>query len=72
MNLARVLKEGTGWSRNTVVTMLNRMEANGFLERVYDRSVSLLVDTMASSGSPSKREIEELYEILRKAEEGMP
>ena len=101
MNLTRALKGDKGWSKNTVITMLNRMEAKGavrheegeraklfypaidrtdaalqetrgFLERVYEGSVSLMVDAMASSKSPSKQEIEELYEILRKAEEGAP
>ena len=47
-------------------------ETRGFLERVYEGSVSLMVDAMASSKSLSKQEIEELYEILRKAEEGAP
>ena len=47
-------------------------ETRGFLERVYEGSVSLMVDAMASSKALSKQEIEELYEILRKAEEGAP
>ena len=101
MNLTRALKGDKGWSKNTVITMLNRMEAKGavrheegeraklfypaidrtdealqetrgFLERVYEGSVCLMVDAMASSKSLSKQEIEELYEILRKAEEGAP
>lgn len=98
MELTRQLKADTGWSKNTVITMLNRLEAKGavshqngerakqfyplirreeaalketmgFLERVYEGSLSLMVDAMASSKGLSRQEIEELYEILRKAEE---
>lgn len=29
MNLTRALKGDKGWSKNTVITMLNRMEAKG-------------------------------------------
>lgn len=99
--LTKELKEDTGWSKNTVITMLNRMEAKGavyheeglraklfypsidradavlketwgFLDRVYEGSLSLMVDAMASSKALSRQEIEELYEILRKAEEVDP
>ena len=95
MELTRALKKDRGWSKNTVITMLNRLEAKsavhheegqrakqfypsieradaalqetkGFLERVYEGSVSLMV---ANSKSLSRHEIEELYEVLRKAEE---
>lgn len=97
MQLARALKPRTGWSKNTVITMLNRLEAKeavyheegmraklyfpkiskadtaltetrGFLDRVYEGSVSLMVDTMVSSKTLTKQDIEELYDILRKAE----
>ena len=98
MELTRALEKDKGWSKNTVITMLNRLEAKsavyheegqrakrfypsieragaalletkGFLERVYEGSVSLRVDAMANSKSLSRHEIEELYEVLRKAEE---
>lgn len=98
MELTRALKKDRGWSKSTVITMLNRLEAKsavhheegqrakqfypsieradaalqetkGFLERVYEGSVSLMVDAMANSKSLSRHEIEELYEVLRKAEE---
>lgn len=97
MQLTKALKEQTGWSKNTVITMLNRLEAKdavyheegerarqffpkllradaalsetrGFLERVYEGSVSLMVDSMVSSNALTEQDIEELYEILRKAE----
>lgn len=97
MQLTRAMKDRTGWSKNTVITMLGRLEAKdavfheegeraklffpkipkadaaltetrGFLERVYDGSISLMVDAMASSKALTKRDIEELYDILRKAE----
>ena len=98
MELTHLLAPDTGWSKNAVITMLNRLEAKkavyhengerakqfypavereetalaeteGFLERVYEGSLSLMVDAMASSKRLSRREIDELYEILRKAEE---
>lgn len=100
MQLTRQLGEDTGWGKNTVITMLNRLEAKGavyyeagerakqyfpaldrnevaleetrgFLDRVYEGSLSLMVDAMASSKSLSKKDIDELYEILKKAEEGV-
>lgn len=99
MELTHRMERDTGWSKNTVITMLNRLEAKGavrhehgeraklfypavlredvalqetrgFLERVYEGSLSLMVDAMASSKSLSKKDIEELYEILKRAEEG--
>lgn len=100
MQLTRQLEADTGWGKNTVITMLNRLEAKGavyyetgerakqyypaldrhdvaleetrgFLNRVYEGSLSLMVDAMASSKSLSKKDIDELYEILKKAEEGV-
>lgn len=97
--LTRDLQEDTGWSKHTIITMLNRLEnkravrheegerakqfypavpredaalqeTKGFLNRVYEGSLSLMVDAMASSKTLSRQEIEELYEILKKAEEG--
>lgn len=98
MQLTRHLETDTGWSKNTVITMLNRLEGKGavyyesgerarkyfpaivrndvaleetrgFLKRVYEGSLSLMVDAMASSKGLSKKEIAELYEILKRAEE---
>jgi len=98
MQITHELEEETGWSKNTVITMLNRMESKGavghregeraklfypavdrksvsvketrgFLDRVYQGSLSMMVTSMADSRALSRKEIEELYEILRKAEE---
>lgn len=43
-------------------------ETKGFLDKVYNGSLSLLVNTMVGNKSMSKEEIEELYQILQKAE----
>ena len=45
-------------------------ETRGFLNRVYSGSLGLMVDAMVNSRSLSDREIGELKEILKKAEEG--
>ncbi|WP_320956365.1 BlaI/MecI/CopY family transcriptional regulator [Enterocloster asparagiformis] len=45
-------------------------ETRGFLNRVYSGSLGMMVDAMVNSRSLSDREIEELKEILKKAEEG--
>lgn len=45
-------------------------ETRGFLDRVYNGSLGLMVDAMVSSRSLSEQDIEELMEILKKAEEG--
>ena len=46
-----------------------RRETQNLLQRAYRGSIGLLVSTMAQNQSLSKAEIDELYEILRKAEE---
>lgn len=43
-------------------------ETKGFLDKVYNGSISLLVNTMVKSQSVSKKELEELYDILKEAE----
>ena len=45
-------------------------ETRSFLDRVYQGSVGLMVSAMASEKALSKEEIDQLYEILSKAEEG--
>ncbi len=45
-------------------------ETRSFLDKVYRGSVGLMVSAMAQENALSREEIEELYEILRKAEEG--
>ena len=96
--LTGALKESTGWSKHTIITMLNRMENKGavryeqgtrakqyypaveraetaleetesFLDKVYSGSLGLMVNTMVEKNSLSKEEIEELYAILKRAEE---
>ena len=47
-----------------------RGETRSFLDKVYRGSVGLMVSALAEDKALSKAEIEELYEILRKAEEG--
>ena len=45
-------------------------ETKNLLQRAYHGSLGLLVNTMAQSKDLTQEDIEELYEILRKAEEG--
>ena len=47
-----------------------KSETENFIERVYKGSVSLMMSEIASSQELSQDEIDELYEILRRAEEG--
>ena len=47
-----------------------RQETRSFLDKVYRGSVGLMVSALAENKALSKAEIDELYEILRKAEEG--
>ena len=49
-----------------------RRETRSFLDRVYRGSVGLMVSAMAQDKALSRAEIEELYDILRRAEEGEP
>ena len=96
--LTDALKESTGWSKHTIITMLRRMESKGavkyvqgvrakqyypameraeaaleetesFLDKVYSGSLGLMLNTMVEKNSLSKEEIDELYAILKKAEE---
>ena len=45
-------------------------ETESLLHRVYRGSVGLMVSALAEDKALSRAEIDELYEILRKAEEG--
>ncbi|SMC37538.1 BlaI/MecI/CopY family transcriptional regulator [Papillibacter cinnamivorans] len=45
-------------------------ETKEFLDKVYQGSVSLMMSSMAENRELTQEEIDELYEILRKAEEG--
>ena len=44
-------------------------ETKGFLNRVYEGSLSMMLHSMVSAKALSKKEIDELYEILKHAEE---
>ena len=45
-------------------------ETQSFVDRVYKGSVSMMLSAFTKKQELSREEIEELYEILRKAEEG--
>ena len=45
-------------------------ETNSFIDRVYKGSVSMMLSALTKKQELSKEEIDELYEILRQAEEG--
>ena len=47
-----------------------RRETRSFLHKVYRGSVGLMVSAMAQDKALTRKEIDELYEILRQAEEG--
>lgn len=47
-----------------------RGETRSFLDKVYQGSVGLMVSALARDKALSRAEIDELYEILRKAEGG--
>ena len=97
--LVAELKEETGWTKHTVITMLGRLEkkgavayregerakhfypvfkkeetelqeTRGFLQKVYNGSLGLMVNQMVKGNTLSKEEVDELYAILRQAEEG--
>lgn len=101
MELTAGLKPETGWSKNTVIVMLNRMvkkgavcfqqgeraklfspaavrqdiatvETKGFLDRVYKGSLSMMVNSMVEQNTVSNKEMKELYDILKRAEEEVP
>lgn len=96
--LVQALKEDTGWTKHTVITMLNRLEDKGavayhagkarqyypliaydqaaaretesFLQKVYQGKLGLLVNHLVEEQSLTPDEVAELYDILKKAEEG--
>lgn len=47
-----------------------RRETRSFLDRVYRGSVGLMMSAMTDGATLTKEEIDELYAILQKAEEG--
>ncbi len=97
--LVAELKEETGWTKHTVITMLGRLEkkgavayregerakqfypllkkeetelqeTRGFLQKVYNGSLGLMVNQMVKGKNLTKEEVDELYAILKQAEEG--
>ena len=70
--LVRCTVEGRGKHYTPVVRRDRavRGETRSFLNKVYQGSVGLMVSALAQDKALSKQEIDELYEILRKAEEG--
>lgn len=96
--LVAALKDDTGWTKHTIISMLTRLENKGavryedgkrakqfypiinredaqieetqsFLKRLYGGSLGVMVNTLVQEKGLSKGEIEELYSILKKAEE---
>ncbi len=47
-----------------------RLETRSFLDKVYRGSVGLMMSAMTQDKALSREEIQELYDILKKAEEG--
>jgi BlaI family penicillinase repressor len=47
-----------------------QQETRSFLDRVYRGSVGLMVSALADDQALSREEIDQLYEILKQAEEG--
>ena len=91
------LRDSTGWSKNTVITLLKRMEdkqaveyvqsgnaknyysvvkrkdvaleeTQGFLKRIYNGSIGMMVNSLIKEKALTKEEISELYDILKSAE----
>ena len=50
--------------------LLSAAETDSLLQRAYHGSVGLLVNTLAQREALTQADIDELYAILRKAEEG--
>ena len=97
MQLTDTLRDSTGWSKNTVITLLKRMEdkqaveyvqsgnaknyysvvkrkdvvleeTQGFLKRIYNGSIGMMVNSLIKEKALTKEEISELYDILKSAE----
>lgn len=72
--LVRCTVEGRGKHYTPAVSRDRavRGETRSFLDKVYRGSVGLMVSALAEDKALSRAEIDELYEILRRAEEGEP
>jgi len=96
--ITAALRNETGWTKHTVITLLKRMESKGaihfvdngrakqyypdvdqeqavkqetesFLSKVFKGNVGLMINTLINQNSLSQEEIDELYDVLKKAEE---
>ena len=83
MQLTDTLRDSTGWSKNTVITLLKRMEDKQAVEyvqsgnaknyysvvkRIYNGSIGMMVNSLIKEKALTKEEISELYDILKSAE----
>ena len=68
--LRRMEEKGLVHCEVTGRTRHVRRETRSFLNKVYRGSVGLMVSAMAQDKALTRKEIDELYEILRQAEEG--
>ncbi|MGN0665385.1 MAG: BlaI/MecI/CopY family transcriptional regulator [Huintestinicola sp.] len=97
MQITAALSNETGWTKNTVITFLKRMEdkkavsfkhignakhyyslikrediavseTQSFLQRIYRGSIGMMVNSMINQNALTKEDIDELYDILKKAE----
>jgi len=74
MEAKGVVKYEEGAKAKQYYPIVERMETaleetENFLEKVYAGSLGLMVNTMVEKNSLSKKEIDELYAILKRAEE---
>ena len=73
MQLVHTLSREVGWSKSTVATMVRRMETKGLLYFEDGGKARLIYPSLMASlleqGTLSQKEIDELYGMLRKAEE---
>ena len=79
MELVSALHEKVGWAKSTTITRhytpaverqsAARQETRSFLDRVYQGSVGLMVSSLVRDEALSREDLDQLYEILRQAEE---
>ena len=71
--LTAALKEETGWSKNTVITMLSRLEGKEAVEAETETfldkigGLGLLMSAMVEKNALTENDIAELSAILEKA-----
>ena len=72
MELTAAVEDDTGWSKNTVITAVDREDAaaaetESFLSRVYGGSLGLMMSAMVESRQLTEADIAELSAILERA-----